>query len=219
LDGIDAAIDGVFQPMAKAPFGVVFYSVEIGDAEVPLIVVWLIAGATFFTFYLGFINLRGFVHALRLTRGDFDDPGDPAARGEVSHFQANQAYVQTLVVTGGDASPLVARGWLFGVILAGLVALVAIAANAEKLPAAIEAIVMGAFTPDGVAGECRALVPDSVGHRRRALRLLDDDLLVVVRPCGVVLPGGAQSRLPEYLQGDLLRVGGGGVYGAARERP
>ena len=43
----------------------------------------LVAGAVFFTFYMGFVNLRGFKHAIQLVRGDYADP-DSAA--EVSHF-------------------------------------------------------------------------------------------------------------------------------------
>ncbi len=31
------------------------------------------------------INIRGFWHAIRVTKGDYDDPNDV---GEVSHFQA-----------------------------------------------------------------------------------------------------------------------------------
>jgi AGCS family alanine or glycine:cation symporter len=124
LDGIDAAIDGVFQPIAKALSGVVFYSVEIAGAELPLIVVWLISGAIFFTFYLGFINLRGFVHALRLTRGDFDDPDDPAARGEVSHFQALATAVSGTVGVGNVAHVAIAvsvagPGTIFWMVVAG----------------------------------------------------------------------------------------------------
>jgi len=42
-------------------------------ADLPLIVLWLICAATFFTFYLGFINLRGFKHALQIVRGSFSE--------------------------------------------------------------------------------------------------------------------------------------------------
>src|SRR5690554_1555440 len=45
--------------------------------EIPFIVVWLVLGALFFTFRMGFINIRGFKHALQLARGKFDDPNAP----------------------------------------------------------------------------------------------------------------------------------------------
>lgn len=63
----------------------VFYSVDVGGASLPLIVVWLIVAAVFFTFYLKFLNLRGFTHAIDLVRGRYSKPED---EGEVSHFQA-----------------------------------------------------------------------------------------------------------------------------------
>lgn len=54
-------------------------------------------------------------------------------------FQANQAYQQALVVTGGDASFMVDKGWLFGLFMAILVGIVIIggiqwiAAVAERI--------------------------------------------------------------------------------------
>ena len=43
--GIDETIDQAFQPVAHLASKVVFYSVSVGGSELPLIVVWLIAGA------------------------------------------------------------------------------------------------------------------------------------------------------------------------------
>ena len=43
---------------------------------VPFIVIWLLVGAVFFTVYMGLINVRGFWHAIRLTKGDYDNPDD-----------------------------------------------------------------------------------------------------------------------------------------------
>lgn len=54
-------------------------------------------------------------------------------------FQANQAYQQALVVTGGDASFIADKGWLFGLFMAVLVGMVIIggiqwiAAVAERI--------------------------------------------------------------------------------------
>jgi len=96
-------------------------------------------------------------------------------------FQANQSFKQVLAVTGGDASWLADKGWLYGVVIAtfvGLViiggiqsiarvtskivpfmgilyvgaGLVVIGMNIPQLPAAISAIVIGAFSPEGMAG-------------------------------------------------------------------
>jgi AGCS family alanine or glycine:cation symporter len=284
-EGIDSAINKHVQPITDALAGFIFYSVKVGDADVPLVVCWLIFGALFFTFYLGFINLRGFKHAIDIVRGRY---ADPAHEGEITHFQAltaavsgtvgigniagvaitvslggpgaifwlaaaglvgmttkfvectlgvkyrqtnpdgtvsggpmyylrdglakrglpslgkalgmfyaisivigclgignmfqsNQAFVQLLEVTGGETSPLSDKGWLVGLVMAILVAviiiggiksiaritsrlvpfmvvlyivgaLVVIMMNAAELPRAIAAIFTGAFSMQGVTG-------------------------------------------------------------------
>ena len=82
---IDQAINKGFEPVANAISDIVFVSVMINGAEAPLIVMLLAACGIFFTVYLGFINFRGFRHALKIVRGDFTDKQAP---GEVTHFQA-----------------------------------------------------------------------------------------------------------------------------------
>lgn len=103
--GVDEAINQAFTPIAKAFSDIVFFSVSIGGTDLQLIVLWLIVGAAFFTFYLRFINLRGFTHALRLVRGDFTHPDDP---GEVSHFQALATAISGTVGVGNIAHVAVA---------------------------------------------------------------------------------------------------------------
>ncbi len=300
MTGIDDAINEAFRPIATAVVNFVFFSVPIGEAELPLIVVWLIAGALFFTVYLRLINIRGFLHAIRIVIGKEDKGSD--APGEVSHFQAlttavsgtvgvgnithvavaisiggpgatfwlivagflgmaskfvectlgvkyrqinadgsvsggpmfyldkglserglprlgkslawyyaiflilaclgagnmfqaNQAYVQFVNVTGGESSFFATRGWLFGSVLAILTALViiggirsiarvtsrlvpfmallyvstafiVIGANAAALPRAVVTIVTEAFSPGGVTGGMIAVL--ILGFRRAA---------------------------------------------------
>jgi AGCS family alanine or glycine:cation symporter len=280
-DGIDRAVNEAVAPFADGMSALIFYSVK----GVPLIMVWLVVGAAFFTVYFGFISIRGFRHAIALTGGRYDNDEDP---GEVSHFQAlatalsgtvglgniagvaiaisvggpgatfwmilagflgmsskfvectlavmyrkenpngtvsggpmyyisrgfaeknmpglgrvlafafavmciigalgagnmfqsNQAFQQVVNVTGGATSVLADKGWLFGLVLAFLVAIVIIGGiksiarvtgklvpfmaiiyvfaalviilmNYEKVPGAIAAIFTGAFSPEGVTG-------------------------------------------------------------------
>ena len=115
--------------------------------------------------------------------------------GVGSMFQSNQAYVQFLGVTGGEASFVAGRGWSFGLVLAVLVgvvtmggiksiarvagrlvpfmallyaaaALFVIAVNIERIPEAVRLIVTGAFSPEGVAGGAVAVM--ILGFRRAA---------------------------------------------------
>lgn len=120
--GIDALVNSIVAPVAGAVSSVIFYSVPVGGTAVPLIVIWLIVAALFFTLYLRFINLRGFAHAIRLVRGDYSNPHDA---GEVSHFQALATAVSGTVGLGNIAGVAVAvslggPGATFWMILAGL---------------------------------------------------------------------------------------------------
>lgn len=97
---IDERVSEVVGPTFGRITDTVFYAVPIGGASLPLIVVWLIAAALFFTGYLGFLNVRGFRHALDLVRGKHSDPADA---GEVSHFQALATAVSGTVGLGNIA--------------------------------------------------------------------------------------------------------------------
>lgn len=286
-DGIDTRINDAVKPFADAVAGFIFSSFPLAGVQFPYVLVWLITGATIFTFYFKFINLRAFKHGFQLVRGDYSDP---TAAGEVTHFQAlatalsgtvglgniagvavavslggpgatfwmilagflgmsskfvectlgvkyrneytdgtvsggpmyylskglaersdklkllgkvlavmfaifciggsfgggnmfqaNQSFKQVLSVTGGDASWLADKGWLFGIVVATMVGLVIIGgiqgiarvtskivpimavvyvsaglviifSNFTAIPAAFAAILNGAFSPEGMAG-------------------------------------------------------------------
>lgn len=103
------------------------------------------------------------------------------ALGGGNMFQANQSFQQVLGVTGGEASVLAGRGWLFGVVLAVCVGLVIVGGiqsigrvtsrvvpfmaglyllagllvllwHADRIPWALGQIVAGAFGLEGMAG-------------------------------------------------------------------
>lgn len=89
--------------------------------NIPFIVIWLVLGALFFTFKLGFINIRGFKHALQLAKGDYDEPNAP---GRITHFQALATAVSATVGLGNIAGVAVAislggAGATFWMIVAG----------------------------------------------------------------------------------------------------
>ena len=96
-------------------------------------------------------------------------------------FQANQSFSQLVNVTGGDASWLADKGWLFGLVVAALVGLVIMGGikgiarvtskivpfmavtyvtaglaiifmNYSMVPTALVAIFDGAFTAEGISG-------------------------------------------------------------------
>lgn len=99
--------------------GTSFHAVQRG---IPIVVLWLVLGAIFFTLRMGFINIRGFRHAVDVTLGKYDDPNDD---GEVTHFQALTAALSATVGLGNIAGVAIAvmtggPGATFWMIIAGL---------------------------------------------------------------------------------------------------
>lgn len=119
--GIDESINNATAPVARWVGEVVFFKIPIFGAQLPVVVLWLIVGAVFFTFYMKFVNLRGFRHAIHLVRGDY---ADPKSAGEVSHFQALATAVSGTVGIGNIGGVAVAvtvggAGATFWLIVAG----------------------------------------------------------------------------------------------------
>ncbi len=77
------------------------------DVKLPLVVLWLMIGATFFTLRFRFINLRGFRHAVDCVRGRYTRPDEA---GELSHFQALSAALSATVGLGNIAGVAFAVG-------------------------------------------------------------------------------------------------------------
>ncbi|UUM32678.1 alanine/glycine:cation symporter family protein [Vibrio japonicus] len=123
---LDEAINETIAPIVNPFVGMIFSTIPFPftDVQVPWIVLWLVVAASFFTFYLGFINIRGFKHAIQLVSGKFSDP-KAKEEGEVSHFQALTTALSGTVGLGNIAGVAVAvsiggAGATFWMILAGL---------------------------------------------------------------------------------------------------
>lgn len=106
VKGLDEKINEMISPAANWLAGKIFYAPEIiSGVSVPLIVIWLMVAATFFTFYFKFISVRGFKHAIDLVRGKYTDRSAP---GEVSHFKALATALSGTVGLGNIAGVAVA---------------------------------------------------------------------------------------------------------------
>ncbi|MDP3922215.1 MAG: alanine/glycine:cation symporter family protein [Hydrogenophaga sp.] len=119
---LDERISAAVQPYSDAVAGAIFYSVPVGGTSFPLIVGWLIAAALVFTLYFGFIQFRGFGHAIQVVRGRYSHP---SMAGEVTPFQALTTAVSGTVGLGNIAGVAVAvsmggAGATFWMVLAGL---------------------------------------------------------------------------------------------------
>ena len=99
--GFLGGIDAVFAAIVSALGKVIFFSI----GGMPLVVLWLIIGAIFFTVRMKFINIRAFRHSIEVVRGRYDDPNET---GEVSHFQALTAALSATVGLGNIAGVAIA---------------------------------------------------------------------------------------------------------------
>ncbi len=113
-----SSIDNAAGVVVRGLAAVLFYPI----GPFPAIVLWLIIGAVFLTFYMGFVNLRGFKHAIELVRGKYTNPNEA---GEVTHFQALSSALSATVGLGNIAGVAIAvsiggPGATFWMIIAGL---------------------------------------------------------------------------------------------------
>ena len=102
---VDQTINAWLAPIADWLGKVVFFTVPLAGADLPLIVVWLIVGSIVCTVAFRFINLRGFRHSARVIRGDYSNRVHP---GEATPFQALSTAVSGTVGLGSIGGVAVA---------------------------------------------------------------------------------------------------------------
>ncbi len=102
---VDQQINAFLAPIADWLGAVVFYSVPVAGAQLPLIMAWLIMGGIVCTIAFRFVNLRGFGHSVRVIRGDYSSKDHP---GEASPFQALSTAVSGTVGLGSIGGVAVA---------------------------------------------------------------------------------------------------------------
>ncbi len=143
---VSQRIDQAFTPMVKTldkllfldPFSLIgIYDDQVYDdngqpvidengepvtAPLKLIVLWLLAGGLFFTFYLKFIGLRGIKHAIDIIKGKY---AKKDTKGEVTPLQSVTTALSATVGMGNIAGVALAigiggPGATFWMIIAGL---------------------------------------------------------------------------------------------------
>ncbi len=130
LETIDSTINQSVAPFADALFSVIFAQIPVWtDAytgvttEVPLILIWLLAVGVFFTFYLGFPNIRYFKHAIDVVRGKYEKKN---AAGQINNYQALATTLSATIGLGNIAGVAIAvsvggPGAVFWMILTGFI--------------------------------------------------------------------------------------------------
>ena len=144
--GLDERVNDAFMPIATGWEKIVLYPITIGSYAIPIVVILLVVGATFFTFYFKFPGFAKFGLAINTVRGKYDEieghgvgktemaidgdiPDtirDESKDGEVSHFQALATAVSGTVGLGNIAGVAVAiaiggPGATFWMITCGII--------------------------------------------------------------------------------------------------
>ncbi len=150
--GFDEKIDTAFGNYTSWFVGLIFYTIPFSEnINIPWVLIVLVLGAIYFTVYFNFINIRGFLTAIKIVQGEYDkleegghveasntvfleDDGDNLDtiriegdhHGEVTHFQALTAALSATVGLGNIAGVAVAvsiggPGATFWMIIAGLI--------------------------------------------------------------------------------------------------
>ncbi len=158
---LDESINAFLKPVADWLGKVVFFAVPVGEAQLPLIVVWLIMGGIVCTLAFKFVNLRGFRHSARVIRGDYSSSTHP---GEASPFQALSTAVSGTVGLGSIGGVAVAvtlggPGATLWMMLAGFLGM------SLKFAEVTLSVKYRRVRPDGtVTGGAMYYVPEALGR-------------------------------------------------------
>ncbi|MFC0582314.1 alanine/glycine:cation symporter family protein [Micrococcoides hystricis] len=119
---VDESIQNIFGPIVDFLETIVFFAVPIGDAELPLLVVWLISAGIFLTFWLRIRPIRDAKLSFKIIKGHYSRHSDP---GQVTSFQALATELSGTIGLGNIAGVAVAislggPGATLWIILAGL---------------------------------------------------------------------------------------------------
>ena len=119
-----SASDG-FSLLTTAINSFVFYQIPLGNGTIPLVVLALILAAISFTIYLRFVNCSGFMHAIRLVKGDYTEKN---SSGQINHFQALATAISGTVGIGNIGGVAIAIsmggvGAIFWLFVAGFFAM------------------------------------------------------------------------------------------------
>ncbi|MDH3698417.1 MAG: alanine:cation symporter family protein, partial [Flavobacteriaceae bacterium] len=148
--GLDERVNEKFMPIAVWWESFILTPITIAGYDIPVVLLLLVIGATFFTFYFKFPNVLKFPLAINTVRGKYDELEGPeghgvekaevnivdgdipdtirdeSKEGEVSHFQALATAVSGTVGLGNIAGVAVAiavggPGATFWMIMCGLI--------------------------------------------------------------------------------------------------
>ncbi|MBZ8178256.1 amino acid carrier protein [Corynebacterium poyangense] len=119
---VDKAIQGVFGPFVDVLEKVVFFSIPIGNAQLPVVVLWLFLAGIIMTLWMKVRPIRDAMQTVRIVRGHMSRHHDA---GEVTSFQAMATELAGTIGLGNIAGVAVAisiggPGASMWIIIAGI---------------------------------------------------------------------------------------------------
>jgi len=137
-----ATLDALFGETVKVLE--VFLFADLGTG-LPFIVAVLLLGGIYYSFYFGWLSLRGFRHSIDVIRGRYDNPDDP---GEIPHFQALTSALSATIGLGNIAGVAIAvslggPGAVFWMVVTALFGM------SSKLASCTLAVMYRKVHPDG----------------------------------------------------------------------
>lgn len=101
--GIDEKINNFFKPIADLISDIIFYSISIDGHSVPIVLIVLLSGATFFTLYFRFPNLRLLGVAFNVVKGKYEDIDKHAVSETTEQLNINEGdNPDTMKIEGAD---------------------------------------------------------------------------------------------------------------------
>lgn len=103
--GVDETIEKYFAPFSDGLSSIIFTSVSLNGAKVPILILFMLLSSFFFTFYLRGINIWGFKHAMAQI---FKKKVNDGHKGEVSSIGALATALSGTVGLGNIAGVAIA---------------------------------------------------------------------------------------------------------------
>ena len=105
--GLDEKINEAFTPIANWWEGLILHNF-LGTG-IPTIIILLVGGALFFTFYFGFVNIRHFSTAINTVRGKYDSLEENIKKKQKSQISESPDITQSKT-DHGEVSHLMKLG-------------------------------------------------------------------------------------------------------------
>ncbi len=204
--GIDAFLDKHLTPVSDFVSNIIFFPINIAGTQIPIVVLWILIGGLFFSFYLRGIAVWGLGESMRILKTPAKKSSDGG--GEVSPLQSLMTALSGTIGLGSIAGVAISISiggpgavfWIFAGAILGM---------ALKFVEAALAIKYRRFNLDGsISGGPMHYMAH--GLTRKKMRWLGQPLSVIfaVLCIGAGIAGGNMIQINQTTQ-QIVNVTGG----------